>query len=91
MLLPLEVLIRLFRLLERKDLVVQHRMDVVGLYRPIHILELQPRAHKQAADGAQLAQTVQQRRLLFVRGASEEADDGDDAIDLDGLERLQVQ
>lgn len=89
LLVPL-VLVRLLHLLEPKDLLVNDRLDLVRVNRLVHLVKLLLRADEQAADGADVGQRIEQRRLVLGRVAvREESDDGDDALELDGLERLR--
>ena len=86
LLVPLE-LISLLELLERKHLLVDNGLDVVGLDRSIHLLKLLSAAHIDTANGANVDKCIEQGRLL-VAGATNETDDGNDTFEADGLEGL---
>lgn len=86
LLIPLE-LISLLELLKRKHLLINNRLDVVCLNRSIHLFKLLSAAHIDTANGANVDKRIKQSRLL-VAGATDEANDGDDTFEADGLERL---
>lgn len=88
MLLIPHVLIRILRLVNREHLLVDHRLDVIRLNGAVHILELQARPDKDATNGADIGEAVEIARLIALR-ATQEADDGNDAVDLDRLEGLE--
>lgn len=81
------VLVRLLGLLERERL-VNDRLDVVGLDSKTHILELRTRADEDTPDGANVHERINQNRRLVLLEATNEANDGDDALELDSLERV---
>ena len=87
MLLVPHVLVGLLGLLEGEDLLVDNGVNVVGLNGAVHVLKLVAAADQEAADGGDAAQDLQEAGLL-VAGAGEEANDADEAVDADGLERL---
>lgn len=86
LLVPLE-LVSLLELLEREDLLVNNRLDVVGLDSSVHLLELLSAANVDTTNGADVDESIKESGLLVV-GAADEADDGDDTLEADGLERL---
>lgn len=82
------VLVGLLDLVQRKDLRVDDRLDIVCLNGPVHLLELCPTAHVHPADHADVRQGVQDRGLLLSLHPSQEADHTDHSVKADGLERL---
>jgi hypothetical protein len=82
------VLVGLLEAGEVKDLVIDDGVDVVGLNGSAHVLHLQARADEDTADGADVHEGVEVGRLVLAH-AADEADDGDDAVNGDGLERLR--
>lgn len=86
MLLGPHVVVGLTCLLEGELLLVHDGVDVVGLDGGNHILHLGLGADEDAAGGADAAEDVQESRLGL--GAAEEADDADDALHLDGGQRV---
>lgn len=87
MLLVPHVLIGVSGFIEREDLVIDNRMDVVHFDGAVHVLELQSTADKNTANSADVYQTVQEAWLLLCH-ATHEADDGDDTVDSNGCEGL---
>lgn len=106
------VLVGVLDLVEGEDLLVDDGLDVVGLDGAVHLLELQPVADEDAADGARLwcqsnvtvccrllqregrnlpnvVQAVQESRLVLTLDAADEADDGNHAVDRNGLQTLR--
>lgn len=83
------ILVRLLELLQPKHPLVQHRLQIINLHRPNHLVHLQPTSHNQAPDRAHMVQALQKRRLLLGLAAAEESDDADHAVHLDRLERLR--
>lgn len=88
MLLIPHVLVRILEMVQVKHLLVDDGMNVIGLHGAVHLLVLQPRTHKHTPDSADVIQALEERGLVLGE-ASNKADDGDDAVDLDGLEGLR--
>lgn len=86
LLVPLE-LVSLLELVKSEGLLVNDRLDVVGLDGLVHLLELLSAADVDTADSANVDESVEKSGLLVV-GAADEANDGDDTLEADGLERL---
>lgn len=86
LLVPLE-LVGLLELVESEDLLVNDRLDVVGLNGSVHLLELLSAADVDTTDGADVDEGIEKSGLLIV-GAADETNDGDDTLEADGLERL---
>ena len=82
------VLIRLLCRLEGENLLIDHRLDVIRLDGPVHLLKLDPRADEYTSDGADVHQGVQHRGLVLRLHAAQEADDADDAFVGDGVQTL---
>lgn len=89
MLLIPHVLIRLLSLLQREDLLIHNRLDVISHNSAVHILHLLPAANVHTPDDADVDQAVQEGRVVLRLSAADEADDGDDAVEGDGLEGLR--
>lgn len=87
MLLVPHVLVSLLELLQREDLLIDNRVNIIRLDSPCHILHLQPAANQDTADCADVVQSLEESRLVLLH-AADEADDGDDAVDGDGLQTL---
>lgn len=68
------VLIRIFELLQTKNLLIDNGVDVVLLDGAVHVFELQPRADKEASYSAHVVQGLDERGLLLIE-ATDEADD----------------
>jgi hypothetical protein len=81
------VLIRLLKLAQPKHLAIHHGLDIIRLNRRTHILHLQSRPDQDAAHSTDIAQAVQERRLLLAETA-DKSNDADDTIDTDSLETL---
>lgn len=80
------VLVCLLCLLESEHLLIKDRVDVVGLDRRDHRLQLLPASDVDASECADVAQCVEgSRRRLH---AAQEPDDGDYALELDSLHAL---
>ena len=88
MLLIPHVLITLLGLLELEDPRVHHRLDLIRIDRLIHLLELQSRAHQDPAHNTDMVQALQEAGLV-PWCATQEPDDGNHAVDLDGIETLR--
>jgi hypothetical protein len=86
LLVPLE-LVSLLELLKSKDLLIDNRLDVVGLNSSIHLLKLLSAANINTANSADVNKSVEQSRLL-IASATNETDDGNDTFEADGLEGL---
>lgn len=87
LLVPL-VLVGLLDLVQREHLVVDHRLDVIGLDGPVHLLELLPATHINTSDGADVGQGLEDRGLFLPLDPAQESNDADDPIEPDRLERL---
>ncbi len=90
MLSRLQMLICLPELVQLKYLVINDRSQLVrvGVDGAAHVLELHSVTHKHTTRGKQVAETLEEARLLLVVGAAHEADNGNDARRLDGLDAL---
>jgi hypothetical protein len=86
LLVPLK-LVSLLQLVKSEDLLVDDRLDVVGLDSGVHLLELLSAANVDTTDGTDVDESIEKSGLLVV-GATDEANDGDDTLEADGLERL---
>lgn len=86
LLVPLE-LVSFLELVESEDLLVDDRLDVVGLNGSVHLLKLLSAADINTADGTDVDESIEKSGLLVV-GAADEADDGDNTLEANGLERL---
>lgn len=83
LLIPL-VLISVLQLLEREDLRIHHRVDIISFDRGVHSLELLPRSHQQTANGADVGQRIEHGGLRFGLETTHETDDADHTLELDG-------
>lgn len=81
-----QVLISLFRLIEGENLRVDDGMNVVCLNGSNHVLHHGPRAHHRTAHDAHLVQAL--KDALGDILATEESDDADNTLELDGFEAL---
>ena len=88
MLLVPHVLVGLLQILQLKHLLVNNRLNVVGLDGVNHVLHLQPVANQDTADCADVVQGLKESRLVLVH-ATNEANDGDNTVNSDGLEGLR--
>ncbi|KAG9679860.1 NAD(P)-binding protein, partial [Aureobasidium melanogenum] len=86
LLVPLE-LVSFLELVESEDLLVDDRLDVVGLNGSVHLLKLLSAADIDTANGTDVDESIEKSGLLVV-GAADEADDGDNTLEANGLERL---
>ena len=87
LLIPL-ILVRLLDLVQRKDLGVDHGLDVVCLNRPVHLLKLLSTSHIHTPYRADRSKGFQHGWLLFSPDSTEETDDADDPVEANSLERL---
>ena len=81
------VLVSFLELLQREDLLIDHRVNVIRLDSARHILHLQPAADQDTADCADVVQGLEEGRLVLCH-AADETDNADDAVDGDGLQTL---
>lgn len=83
------VLVSLTQLLQGEDLGVDDRAELlgVGLDSAAHVLHLGSASDEETSCGAEVGQTVEESRVILA-SAADEANDGDDTIDLDGVEGL---
>ena len=83
------VLVSLTELLQAEDLGVDNGAELleVGLDSAAHVLHLSSAADKETAGGAEVGKAVEETGVVLA-GTTDEADDGDDTVDLDGVERL---
>jgi hypothetical protein len=86
LLVPLE-LVSLLELVKSEDLLVNDRLDVVGLNGGVHLLELLSAANVDTTNGADVDKSVKKSGLLVV-GTADETNDRDDTLEANGLERL---
>lgn len=86
MLLGPHVLIRLLGLLQSEHLLVEDRVDIVGLNGGDHSLQLLSASNVDASECADVAQCVESRRRRLH--AAQEADNGNDTLELDSLHTL---
>lgn len=82
------VLVSVLGLVEPEDPRVYHRLDLIRVDGAIHLLELHSRAHQDPAHDADMVQALQEAGLV-PWCATQEPDDGDDAVDFDGVEALR--
>ena len=82
------VLVCFLELLEWKDLLVDHRLDVGRFDRRVHLLKLNPASNQHTSDDTAMRQDIQEPRLSLARPTGEEANDCDDALPLNRYERL---
>ena len=82
------VIIGLTSLVEAKDLVIHHGMDIVGLDGPDHIPHQCLATHIDTTDCADVAQSLKDTRLSLRAHTTEETNDADDTLELDALEGL---
>ena len=83
------VLVSLTELLQAEDLGVDNGAELleVGLDSAAHVLHLGSASDKETSGGAEVGKAVEETGVVLA-SATDEADDGDDTIDLDGVERL---
>lgn len=81
-------LVRILGFFELKHLLVDDGVNVVGLNSLVHLLKLQPRAHEHTTDSADVAQSLDEARLLLAFHTSKETDHANDAVNANGLERV---
>jgi hypothetical protein len=83
------VLVSLTELLQAEDLGVNNRAELldVGLDSAAHVLHLGSASDEETAGGAEVGKAVEETRVVLA-STTDEADDGDDTINLDGVERL---
>ena len=87
LLIPL-ILKRLLQLLEPENPLINNRLDPRRIDRPIHLPKLQPTTHQHSPHNTNMAQTLQETRLIFAL-TSKESYDADHTLELDGRERLR--
>lgn len=63
-------------------------MDVISLDSLDHVLHHQPAADEDTTDCADVVESLEERGLVLIH-AADEADDGDDTVNSDSLERLR--
>lgn len=88
MLLIPHVLIGLLGLCEREDFLVDNWLDVVGLDGTVHFLELRSATNINTTDDADVDQCIKVGGLLLSLASTDEANDGDHAVESDSLDRL---
>jgi hypothetical protein len=83
------VLVSLTELLQAEDLGVNNRAELldVGLDSAAHVLHLGSASDKETTGSAKVGKAVEETRVVLA-STTDEADDGDDTINLDGVERL---
>jgi hypothetical protein len=82
------ILVSLLSLIESENLLVNDRLDVVGLDGTVHLLELLPAADQHAAHGADVVEALEESWLLLALGTAEETNDRNHAVERDGFEGL---
>lgn len=80
------VVVRLLGLVKGEDLVIDHRVDVVGFNSADHILHQGLATNIDTAHGADLAQDLEDHGLARGVATAKEANDADDTLELDALE-----
>lgn len=82
------VLVRLLGLRKLEHLLVNNRLDVVGLDSTGHLLHQRSAADIHTPDGADVRQRLQETRLLLRLCTAQESNNGDHAVEADRLQRL---
>ena len=82
------ILICITSLSKSEDLVVHDRVNVVGFNGPNHISHQLLAANIDTTDSADVAQSIQDARLLIRVETTQEANHTDDTLELDSLEAL---
>jgi hypothetical protein len=83
------VLVSLTQLLQAEDLGVNDRAELlgVGLDSAAHVLHLGSASDEETSGSAEFGQAVEESGVVLA-SATDEADDGDDTVNLDGVEGL---
>lgn len=83
------VLVSLAELVQAEDLGVDNRTELleVGLDSAAHVLHLGTATDQETTGGAEVGKAVEEAGVVLA-STTNEADDRDDTIDLDGIERL---
>lgn len=87
MLLVPHVLISVSGFIKGENLLVNYRMNIIGRDGTVHVLELQSTANEYSANSADIHQAIEEGWLFFCHAAYK-TDNGDNAVDSDGCERL---
>ena len=74
---------------EVPDLLVHERLDIICFDGLIHVFHLLSAPSEDTTDRADVAQNIQKARCALADSTPQEADDADDAFNLDGFERLR--
>lgn len=88
MTLRLHVFKSLLRLLQWEHLLINHRLDIIRLDRPHHLLKLAPRTDKHPSEGTKVPQSMNNPCVTLGLHATKEANDIDHPIRPDGLDAL---
>jgi hypothetical protein len=86
LLVPLE-LVSLLELVKSKDLLINNRLDVVGLDSSIHLLKLLSAADVDTTNSADVDKSIEESRLLIASTANE-SNNGNNTFEANSLKRL---